>query len=118
MTIPRLVQLMDHDENRIMLPAFKTIVQVVSNGSEEHKELVLNSGVLPILAKLLKHSCSSILNNTIFIIVKVTKETVAQVDALFTHKVVEGLLNLLVNGNLQFKKLSALVITKIVRGTF
>ena len=88
--IPRLVQLMDHDENRIMLPAFNTIVQVVSNGSEEHKELVLNSGVLPILAKLLKHSCSSILNNTIFIIIKVTKETEAQVDALFTHKVIEG----------------------------
>ena len=54
--IPPLVQLMDHDDNLIMIPALQTIVEVVSNGNEHHNEMVLNSGLLPILAKLLKQS--------------------------------------------------------------
>ena len=58
--ISRLVQLMDHDEYLIMASALNTIFQVVSNGSGEQKEMVLNSGVLPILAKLLKHSQNAI----------------------------------------------------------
>ena len=45
-------------------------------------------------------------------------ETVAQIDALFTHKVVEGLLNVLVNGNLLLKRPVALAIIRIVEGTF
>ena len=117
--ISRLVQLMDHDEYLIMASALNTIFQVVSNGSGEQKEMVLNSGVLPILAKLLKHSQNAIVvHKTVYILLKGATETVAQIDDLFTHKVVEGLLNWLVSGNPQLKKLSALVIIKIVRGTY
>ena len=116
--IPPLVQLMDQDDDMIMLPALNTIVQVVSNGSGEQKEMVLNSGVLPTLVKLLKHSHATVVKKSVFILLKVATETVAQFDALFTHKVVEELLNLLVNDNLQLKKTVTLAITRIVRGTY
>ena len=49
---------------------------------------------------------------------EIATETEAQIDALFTHKVVEGLLNLLVNGNLQFKELATLAITQNVQSTY
>ena len=116
--IPPLVQLMDHDDNLIMIPALQTIVEVVSNGNEHHNEMVLNSGLLPILAKLLKHSHSSVVNSIAYIIEQIATESVAQIEALFTHKVVEGLLNLLVDGNQLLKRSAVLAIIRILEGTF
>ena len=46
--IPSLVQLVNNDEDLIMIPAFQTIVLIVSNCNEPHKGMVLNSGLLPI----------------------------------------------------------------------
>ena len=116
--IPSLVQLVNNDEDLIMIPAFQTIVLIVSNCNEPHKGMVLNSGLLPILAKLLNHSHATVVNNVVYLLMEIATETEAQIDALFTHKVVEGLLNLLVNGNLLLKRSAVLAIIRILEGTF
>ena len=110
---PRLIHLLERDEESVVLPTLVVISFVVPDNRER-----TNMMLIPALAKLLNHSVATIVESTVNTLNCITTSTAAQIQCLFTHKVVEPLLNVLANGSFSCKKQVILTIGLIVQGTF
>jgi len=120
--LPRLFQLLDDEKRSLVSAALGTITEIAESGNQHQKKMILDAGAIPILAKLLNHThirvdgdatrLACILTSTIFKI-----RATAQMDSLFSHKIVEALLNVLANNDdVDGQTDAAKAITTIARG--
>lgn len=122
--LPRLFQLLDLDDPAIVYSALHIIIEILESGNKNQKQMILvDSGVTPVLVKLLNQAVPDIVENATILACLLTStilktRTTITIDSLFALKVVNALLNVLANGDLISKANAAKAITTIARGTY
>ena len=119
---PRLIQFLHHDQTPVVFSALGTIVQMVAVSNQREKLMILADGaVIPALTKLLTEAQPEAIGNTTILACILTStisktRATSHIDFLFSHKVVEALLNVLANGDFNNRTNAARAITNIAKG--
>lgn len=79
--IETLIDLMTHADERVIIPATRTIGNIAS-GTDEMTQKVLNCGLIPLLEKLASHSKEKIRQEVYWIVSNIAAGTVSQIQLL------------------------------------
>lgn len=92
--IPRLVELLRHNNTNVVTPALRTIGTVVM-GDEDQTQTVLNCHVLPALRQLLNHSQKDIRKEACWTISNITAGTQEQIQQVIDADLIPALVSIL-----------------------
>jgi len=101
--IPRLVELMSHEEPKIALPAVR-IIGGLTSGSDENTQKVIDSGALPKLKTLLHHKSKLIRKDTCWALSNIAAGTPLQITNLLETGIMPDLVNALKLDEFDIKK--------------
>ncbi|XP_010558435.1 PREDICTED: importin subunit alpha-1-like [Tarenaya hassleriana] len=114
--VPRLVELLLHPSPSVLIPALRTIGNIVT-GDDLQTQWVISSGALPCLANLLtENSKKSIKKEACWTISNITAGNKEQIQAVIQAGLVAPLVNLLQNAEFDIKKEAAWAISNATSG--
>lgn len=108
--VPSLIQLLGMDENVIIVPALRSIGNIVT-GSDAQTDTVLQAGVLKHMKKLLNHSRSNIVKEAAWTISNITAGNAVQIQAVIEAGIFEDICKVMMHGDFRAQKEAAWVIT-------
>ncbi|CAN1345549.1 Importin subunit alpha-2 [Linum perenne] len=112
----RLVELLMHQSPSVLVPALRTIGNIVT-GDDMQTEFVINHGALPCLLNLLNQNLKkSIKKEACWTISNITAGNKEQIQAVFAAGLVAPLINLLQNAEFDIKKEAAWAISNATSG--
>ncbi|CAN0888649.1 Importin subunit alpha-2 [Linum grandiflorum] len=112
----RLVQLLLHESPSVLVPALRTIGNIVT-GDDMQTEFVISNGALPCLLNLLNQSMKkSIKKEACWTISNITAGNKEQIQAVIAAGLVAPLVNLLQNAEFDIKKEAAWAISNATSG--
>jgi len=112
----RLVELLMHQSPSVLVPALRTIGNIVT-GDDMQTEFVINHGALPCLLNLLNQNLKkSIKKEACWTISNITAGNKEQIQAVFSAGLVAPLINLLQNAEFDIKKEAAWAISNATSG--
>ncbi|KAG2391816.1 hypothetical protein C9374_013301 [Naegleria lovaniensis] len=87
----RLVELMGHSSANVVLPALRTIGNIVS-GNDSYTQTVINCNALSILCQLLSHSKNNIRKEACWTVSNITAGSVEQIQAVIDATIIPKLI--------------------------
>lgn len=108
--VPSLIRLLGMDENVIIVPALRSVGNIVT-GSDAQTDAALEAGVLLHMKKLLNNSRSNIVKEAAWTISNITAGNSHQIQAVIDAGIFEDICNVMVNGDFRAQKEAAWVIT-------
>ncbi|KAI6692960.1 hypothetical protein NL676_020670 [Syzygium grande] len=113
---PRLVELLLHPSPSVLIPALRTVGNIVT-GDDVQTQSIINNGALPCLLSLLAHNHKkSIKKEACWTISNVTAGNSGQIQAVIEAGLIGPLLNLLQNAEFDIKKEAAWAISNASSG--
>ncbi|KAF4393654.1 hypothetical protein CsatB_025847 [Cannabis sativa] len=113
---PRLVQLLLHPSPSVLIPALRTVGNIVT-GDDVQTQFIINSGALPCLMSLLTHNHKkSIKKEACWTISNITAGNKEQIQAVIEAGLIGPLVNLLQNAEFDIKKEAAWAISNATSG--
>lgn len=76
---PRLVELLTHKDPPVLIPALRTVGNIVT-GDDQQTQMIVDCGALPHLKKLLSHTKKSIRKETCWTISNITAGNEGQIQ--------------------------------------
>ncbi|KAF7850356.1 hypothetical protein BT93_L5573 [Corymbia citriodora subsp. variegata] len=113
---PRLIELLLHPSPSVLIPALRTVGNIVT-GDDMQTQCIINNGSLPCLLSLLAHNHKkSIKKEACWTISNVTAGNSEQIQAVIEAGLIGPLLNLLQNAEFDIKKEAAWAISNATSG--
>ncbi|CAO2832151.1 unnamed protein product [Amaranthus hypochondriacus] len=113
---PRLVELLMHPAPSVLIPALRTVGNIVT-GDDVQTQFIINTGALPCLLNLLTHNHKkSIKKEACWTISNITAGNKAQIQAVIEAGLVGPLVNLLQTAEFDIKKEAAWAISNATSG--
>ncbi|KAI4374058.1 hypothetical protein MLD38_012101 [Melastoma candidum] len=113
---PRLVELLLHPSPTVLIPALRTIGNIVT-GDDAQTQFVIDNGVLPSLNQLLTQNYKkSIKKEACWTISNITAGNRAQIQAVIDANIIAPLVNLLQHAEFEIKKEAAWAISNATSG--
>uniref|UniRef100_A0A1A9VIL1 Importin subunit alpha n=1 Tax=Glossina austeni TaxID=7395 RepID=A0A1A9VIL1_GLOAU len=117
-TVPRLVSLLDTDHPNVMVPALRTIGNIVT-GTDQQTDVVIAAGGLQRLKKLLKHSKEMIVKESAWTVSNIMAGSSKQIQAVMDAGIFRELCHVLQNGDFKSQKEAAYAISNMTTsGTY
>ncbi|GJS72906.1 importin subunit alpha-2-like protein, partial [Tanacetum coccineum] len=107
---PRLVELLNHHSPSVLIPALRTVGNLVT-GNEMQTQYIIDQQVLPCLLKLLSNGNKSIKKEACRTISGITYGNKDQIQAVIETNIIDPLVNLLQNSEFDIKKEAAWAIS-------
>lgn len=107
-----LVRLLDHSENAIVVPALRSIGNIVT-GTDTQTDVVIQAGALDHMKKLLKSSRNNIVKEAAWTISNITAGNPNQIQTVIDSGLFEDICEVLLHGEFRSQKESAWVITNV-----
>ncbi|GMH27829.1 hypothetical protein Nepgr_029672 [Nepenthes gracilis] len=115
---PRLVELLLHPSPSVLVPALRTVGNIVT-GDDSQTQCVIDHQALPCLLSLLMHNHKkSIKKEACWTISNITAGTREQIQAVIESGIITPLAQLLQNGEFDIKKEAAWAISNATSGGF
>ncbi|GLT32541.1 hypothetical protein SLA2020_072020 [Shorea laevis] len=113
---PRLVELLLHPSPSVLIPALRTVGNIVT-GDDMQTQCIINHGALPCLLSLLTHNHKkSIKKEACWTISNITAGNKEQIQAVIDAGIIGPLVNLLQNAEFDIKKEAAWAISNATSG--
>ncbi|XP_074290853.1 importin subunit alpha-2-like [Silene latifolia] len=113
---PRLVELLMHPSPSVLIPALRTVGNIVT-GDDVQTQFIINSGSLPCLLNLLTHNHKkSIKKEACWTISNITAGNREQIQAVIEADLIGPLVNLLQTAEFDIKKEAAWTISNATSG--
>ncbi|WOL06693.1 importin subunit alpha-4 [Canna indica] len=113
---PRLVELMLHPSSRVLLPALRTVGNIVT-GDDAQTQLVIDKGALPYLQQLLTRGYKkSIIKEACWTVSNITAGSTAQIQAVIDANIISSLVQLLQHAEFDIKKEATWAISNATSG--
>ncbi|XP_057535902.1 importin subunit alpha-like [Amaranthus tricolor] len=113
---PRLVKLLVHSSPSVLIPALRTVGNIVT-GDDVQTQCIINHSVLPCLLNLLHQNCKkSIKKEACWTISNITAGTKEQIQAVIESGIISPLVYLLQNAEFDIKKEAAWAISNATSG--
>ncbi|KAF5752163.1 importin subunit alpha-1 isoform X1 [Tripterygium wilfordii] len=114
--VPRLVELLLHPSPSVLIPALRTVGNIVT-GDDFQTQCVISHGTLPCLLSLLTHNHKkSIKKEACWTISNITAGNKEQIQAVIEAGLIAPLVNLLQNAEFDIKKEAAWAISNATSG--
>ncbi|KAH7578283.1 hypothetical protein ACOSP7_000492 [Xanthoceras sorbifolium] len=113
---PRLVELLFHPSPSVLIPALRTVGNIVT-GDDMQTQCIINHQALPCLLNLLSHNYKkSIKKEACWTISNITAGNVNQIQAVIDAGIIAPLVQLLLNAEFEIKKEAAWAISNATSG--
>ncbi|KAH9730669.1 Importin subunit alpha-2 [Citrus sinensis] len=113
---PRLVELLRHPSPSVLIPALRTVGNIVT-GDDMQTQCIINHQALPCLLDLLTQNYKkSIKKEACWTISNITAGNVNQIQAIIEAGIIGPLVNLLLNAEFEIKKEAAWAISNATSG--
>ncbi|KAL5996268.1 hypothetical protein ACLOJK_026342 [Asimina triloba] len=113
---PRLVELLLHPSPSVLIPALRTVGNIVT-GDDVQTQYIINHGALPCLLNLLTHNHKkSIKKEACWTISNITAGNREQIQAVIDANIINPLVNLLQTAEFDIKKEAAWAISNATSG--
>ncbi|XAR49250.1 hypothetical protein NMG60_11032377 [Bertholletia excelsa] len=113
---PRLVELLLHPSPTVLIPALRTVGNIVT-GDDTQTQFVIDNGVLPCLYQLLNQNHKkSIKKEACWTVSNITAGTRSQIQAVIQANIILPLVHLLENAEFDIKKEAAWAISNATSG--
>ncbi|XP_020267163.1 importin subunit alpha-4-like [Asparagus officinalis] len=113
---PRLVELLLHPTPTVLIPALRTVGNIVT-GDDAQTQFIIDNKVLPCLLQLLTHNYKkSIKKEACWTISNITAGTRTQIQAVIDSNIIGPLVYLLQNAEFEIKKEAAWAISNATSG--
>lgn len=113
---PRLVELLGHPSPSVLIPALRTVGNIVT-GDDMQTQYIINQNALPCLLNLLAQSYKkSIKKEACWTISNITAGNKDQIQAVIEAGIITPLINLLQNAEFEIKKEAAWAISNATSG--
>lgn len=113
---PRLVELLSHPSPTVLVPALRTVGNIVT-GDDTQTQFVIDNKVLPNLFQLLmQNHKKSIKKEACWTISNITAGNRAQIQAVIEANIIQPLVHLLQNAEFEIKKEAAWAISNATSG--
>lgn len=104
--VPRLVTLLDTDESSIIVPALRTVGNIVT-GTDEQTDVVINAGGLPKLVRLLQHPKAIIVKEAAWTVSNITAGNQEQIQTVVDAGIFQQIRNVMDKGDFKAQKEAA-----------
>eukprot|EP00850_Spirogloea_muscicola_P012412 SM000080S22927 [mRNA] locus=s80:167969:177407:- [translate_table: standard] len=112
----RLVELLLHPSPSVLIPALRTVGNIVT-GDDVQTQIIINNGALPCLLALLTHNHKkSIKKEACWTISNITAGNKEQIQAVIDANIIPPLVSLLANAEFDIKKEAAWAISNATSG--
>lgn len=108
--IPRLVNLLQSNETSMIIPALRSLGNVVL-GSDAQTDTVIEAGILPRLGQLMKHSKMSVVKEAAWIVSNIAAGNTKQIQAVIDSGIFNQIREVLVRGDCRAKNEAAWAVT-------
>ena len=113
--IPFLVPLLEHREVKIVMPALRTLGNIVT-GSDEQTQVVIDNGILHKLQSLLSHHKENIVREAVWTLSNITAGSREQVQAVIDSGLIPPLIEVLGSGEFKTQKEAAWAVSNFTVG--
>ncbi|KAI3352969.1 hypothetical protein L3Q82_019545, partial [Scortum barcoo] len=113
--VPRLVELMGHEELSVMTPALRSIGNIVS-GSDLQTQMAVDGGVLNVLPQLMRHPKASVQKEAAWALSNIAAGPCKQIQQLITCGLLPPLVELLRNGDFKTQREAVWAVTNFTSG--
>lgn len=108
--MPSLIRLLGMDENVIIVPALRSVGNIVT-GSDSQTDAALEAGVLLHMKKLLNNNRANIVKEAAWTISNITAGNARQIQEVIDAGIFEDICNVMMHGDFRAQKEAAWVIT-------
>ncbi|XP_017859998.1 PREDICTED: importin subunit alpha [Drosophila arizonae] len=108
--VPRLVQLLQTDEPSIIVPALRSVGNIVT-GTDQQTDVVIAAGGLPKLGMLLQHSKGNIVKEAAWTVSNITAGNQKQIQAVIDAGIFVQIRHVLEKGDFKAQKEAAWAVT-------
>jgi hypothetical protein len=113
--VSKLVPLLGLTENKIVMPALRTLGNIVT-GTDIQTQVVLDHGILPFLLTLLYHTRPAIVREAVWTLSNITAGNQRQVQMVIDNGLIPPLILILTSGNFKTQKEAAWAISNLTVG--
>ncbi|KAI9590476.1 importin subunit alpha-like [Glossina fuscipes] len=117
-TVPRLVSLLDTDHPNVIVPALRTIGNIVT-GTDQQTDIIIAAGGLQRLKKLLKYSNHNIVKESAWTVSNIMAGSAKQIQDVIDADIFVELCDVLQNGDFKSQKEAAYAVSNMTTsGTY
>ncbi|XP_008315736.1 importin subunit alpha-8 [Cynoglossus semilaevis] len=113
--VPKLVELMSHEQLGVVTPALRSIGNIVS-GSDTQTQMVIDAGVLNALPELMRHPKASVQKEAAWALSNIAAGPCKQIQQLITCGLIPPLVEQLRNGDFKTQREAVWAVTNFTSG--